>query len=579
MPPPPKKPKGQDLSNPTHKPPKIQSSKKSTNQPSAKLSKSSKNKPSHSEPQAPAQAKVKPKGKTAGRNLGQKQAALVVGISNYLSPIDSLPAVASDVQAIGKILKSKDGVFRSGDVTALTERSATREKILASMRETLAGASADQTVFVYLAGHGHVEKGQYYYIAYDTEVDRVAETGVPLARIKALFDASKSHRVFLWLDFCHSGGILVRGRRPPMPDDRFVIERAISVVQGQGKVIVAACSPSQYAYEDQTIGHGLFTDALLRGLRGGAKVNGEVTANSLYDFIDREIGSTRQRPVHSGEMTGRIVLMHFQDRSTAAAKRKVAKPKVGKVVKTSSKSKGLSKSKGTWVMLDRHFFLTQTIRSNRDGSITLVITSTSGDEEVNLVSLRPGPYGGGSTIPFAWNNDAGSVRVKDMESIMDEGRHVWTVNLTPQDGRAWGALSEMSINTGNRMYSADDIARLRVGRILLNDPPEASDRDRSFTTDSYLESYIRGSSGTCEVRASPIRSIFAEHRGDRNWKHYARLQAVYKLKASGTVGHILELTFGAVRSGGLPVRFRGRRDRPGSDKPTLFEISGVCPLG
>src|SRR4051794_30303777 len=98
----------------------------------------------------------------------------------------------------------------------------------------------------------------------------MAETGVPLSQIKNLFDASRSRRVFLWLDFCHSGGILVRGRKAAMPDDRFIIKRTIEVVQGQGKVIVAACSPTQSAYENARLGHGLFTEALLRGLRGDA---------------------------------------------------------------------------------------------------------------------------------------------------------------------------------------------------------------------------------------------------------------------------------------------------------------------
>jgi hypothetical protein len=40
--------------------------------------------------------------------------------------------------------------------------------------------------------------------------------------IKASFDASLSQRAFLWLDFCHSGGILSRDLGGA-PDDREVI--------------------------------------------------------------------------------------------------------------------------------------------------------------------------------------------------------------------------------------------------------------------------------------------------------------------------------------------------------------------
>jgi rod shape-determining protein MreB len=45
----------------------------------------------------------------------------------------------------------------------------------------------------------------------------------------------------------------------------------------------------------------------------GAAVNaaGEVTASSLHDYVDSNMGSAKQRPLFFGEMTGRIVLMHF----------------------------------------------------------------------------------------------------------------------------------------------------------------------------------------------------------------------------------------------------------------------------
>jgi Caspase domain len=573
-----KKSKSQTSTKPKSSLPKSSSSPKSTAKPAAKSTAKSATKAT-TKPAAKSTAKLaaKPKGKPSRKASSRSQSALVVGISAYTSPLSKLPAVAADVREIGKILKSKDGAFRSTGVAVLTEESASRKEILSSLHSTFGEATADQTVFVYLAGHGGIENGQYYFIAHDTDCDRMKETGVPLSRIKALFDASRSHRVFLWLDFCHSGGMLVRGRRTPMPNDQFIIKRTIGVVQGHGKLIFAACSPTQSAYENPRVGHGLFTDALLRGLKGGAVANGEVTSNSLFDFIDREIGSAHQRPMQFGHMEGRIVLMHYQDRSSEGVKQAVS-PKT-KAIKVSPKKKAPSKTKGTWVMLGRNYFLAQSVKSNKDGNIVFVVSATNGDEESNLAGLRPGPHGGGSLLPFAFNNDAGSARVREVESEMAGSRHDWTITLTPQESGSGGFSHEMSINTGSQTYSADDIARLRAGRILLNDPSERSDQSRSYGTDSHLESYIRGISGRFEVRVSPIRSVYAEHGRSPNWKHYARLQAVYTLKASGTVDHILELTLGVVRSGKMSVKFRGRRSRLGSEKSTTIEITGVCPLG
>jgi uncharacterized caspase-like protein len=147
-------------------------------------------------------------------------------------------------------------------------------------------------------------------VAHDTKADALPDTGVPLKVIKTAFDGSPSQRAFLWLDFCHSGGILARDL-VGAPDHRAVIERSLKVVQGQGKLILAACTPYQSAWESALVGHGLFTDALLRGLKGGASKDGEVTINSLFDFIDRQMGSDRQRPMIFGQMTGRVLLMHY----------------------------------------------------------------------------------------------------------------------------------------------------------------------------------------------------------------------------------------------------------------------------
>jgi uncharacterized caspase-like protein len=75
-------------------------------------------------------------------------------------------------------------------------------------------------------------------------------------------------------------------------------------------VIIAACTPSQSAWESAAVGHGLFIAALLKGLKGEAADKGEVTINSLFDYIDKRMGSNGQRSMMFGQMTGRVVLVH-----------------------------------------------------------------------------------------------------------------------------------------------------------------------------------------------------------------------------------------------------------------------------
>jgi hypothetical protein len=244
------------------------------------------------------------------RSRTGRERALVIGVSDYPPPIPKLPAVANDVREMARLLGSDKGQFPAGNVRCLAESEATQNAVLEAIESTFSAVQPDDAVFAYMAGHGAVVGGQYYFVAHDTSVKDIATNGVPLTRIKSAFDASPSQRAFLWLDFCHSGGIITRDLGVE-PDDREVISRTLEVAQGQGKLIVAACTPTQYAYESAGVGHGLFTDALLKGLKGEAANKGEVTVNSLYDYIDRQMGSDRQRPMMFGQMTGRVVLMHL----------------------------------------------------------------------------------------------------------------------------------------------------------------------------------------------------------------------------------------------------------------------------
>ena len=222
---------------------------------------------------------------------------------------DRLPAVANDVREMAQLLSSAQGQFPAQYVRCLADDEATQKAVLEAIEATFSGIKADDAVFAYLAGHGEVVAGEYYFIAHDTTAQGIAINGVPLKKIKEAFDSSPSQRAFLWLDFCHSGGIIPRDLGAE-PDDRDVISRTLEVAQGQGKLIVAACTPGQKAYESAVVGHGLFTDGLLRGLKGEAANKGEVTINSLFDYIARQMGSERQRPMMFGQMTGRVVLMH-----------------------------------------------------------------------------------------------------------------------------------------------------------------------------------------------------------------------------------------------------------------------------
>lgn len=197
-----------------------------------------------------------------------------------------------------------------------------------------------------------------------------------------------------------------------------------------------------------------------------------------------------------------------------------------------------------------------------------------------LSSLRASRYGGAADLAFAVNNDAHSVRVEQVETETTSGRQTWSVTLKVSDEHFGGGFgTEMTYKTEAKTYTPDDIAKLRVGRLLLNDPPPVTGRNRGLGSDTMLNGMIEGSSSRHSVKECVIRSVFGSHGRNANWREFARLRSVFLLKATGTVEHVLELKIGAVRGGNVSVRFRGRRPQRYSNvAPETIEVTGVCSL-
>lgn len=488
--------------------------------------------------------------------------ALVIGVSEYPNPADRLPAVAADVREMAKVLSSKHGTFPSDGVTVLVDKQATRAQVLAALQSAFENTSVD-TIFIYLAGHGFESGGRYFYVAYDTTDE---STAVPLSEIKGLFDQTKSRTAFLWLDFCHSGGILARG----LTSDMDVIRRGIGIVRGHGRVIVAACTSTQQSYESSSLGHGFFTHALLRGLKGEAKsAQGEVTAHSLYEFIDHEVSNSKQQPVFFGETTGRIVLMHYEKRATKTTSNSGGEPS------DLGQKDSPQKANGSWIMVGESFLFAERIRNHSDGSIELSIVSQSGEHEAAIAALRPGRFGGKGELPFAANSDAYQVRVSQVIDETVEGRQVWTVTLHAVE-RQGGYSSEMNVQG----IGPDEIARRRIGRILLNDPPPRSpSHSLGYDNESFVDTFISGSMTGFEIKECVVRSMYQQYGKTGSWKEFARLKAIHLMKVSGTIEHVIELSIGDVRTGKVPVSFRGRRpQRYTNVAPETIHVEGKCTL-
>jgi len=257
-------------------------------------------------------------------------------------------------------LVGKAGTFQQVHVQLLLNQDATRENILAA-RERLLATHPDDTVVVFLAGHGVVAEGdRYYFVTADASLADIVNRGIPYDQLETLVDAIPSRRKMLLLDSCHSGeredlpeevplenpfaepagaaerpfqvaearalgSPSFRGLRgtkavnldappsgPPPPPNRGAGRRlrdTFSDLRRQsGAFVISAAGYAEYAFEGLNgLRNGSFTFALLEGLstgRADADGDGTIRVSELRRFVEHAVAvrsGNRQVPTTRAE--------------------------------------------------------------------------------------------------------------------------------------------------------------------------------------------------------------------------------------------------------------------------------------
>ncbi|MGB3183788.1 MAG: caspase family protein [Cyclobacteriaceae bacterium] len=207
--------------------------------------------------------------------------ALIVGIDHYQS--SPLKGCVGDAKSMAASLsRHQDGQKNFFCMTCTSdEREITRSYLLNKIRK-LFEAESDLALF-YFSGHGYDNKLGGLLV---TQEAKTHADGVDLDDILTMANkATHIKQIFIILDCCHSGNM----GNPPLGNGySSLLRKNISIL-----------TSSQSEEESvERKGRGVFTYALLNGLNGGAAdLMGNVTAASLYSYVDNILGPWDQRPV------------------------------------------------------------------------------------------------------------------------------------------------------------------------------------------------------------------------------------------------------------------------------------------
>lgn len=221
---------------------------------------------------------------------------------------------------------------------------------------------------------------------------------------------------------------------------------------------------------------------------------------------------------------------------------------------------------GDLIMLDSLVLGGARVSENGDGTVVVESGELSGEAEAearqHLTRNR--------LIATVFGNNAIFAHVTDTRFQQVGGARRVTVTLRT-DAPGQNAGFEMALGmSGSGTLSADDIARLRTNRILLNAPqPSVSGHNAEA-----LEVLIRGINSRLPVERSPIPGVLAVIPADHphRWQ-LVRLAALRSLILGGCVQHVSQLRF-TISGGAIThVTFRGTRRAAYSNvAPTILTV-------
>lgn len=252
-----------------------------------------------------------------------KRVAMVVGINHYEdATFAPLHYAQTDAMAIAEALKDpKAGAF-DRVLLRVTPAETQRQTLLNTLQSALEGLGPFDTFILYFSGHGSLElsppisasiaKGEgksnpspkgnsstsstpgpgrrFHLVAQDSQLETLNQTGISLDDLRGMVRRSRAGRTAIILDSCFSGqgkSEVTASARQALKEK--ILDTAHPTEQTSSSALLLAAHLGGSAYEDPTLGHGIYTHYLLKALSEDLKwadTNGDqaVSAWEAHDY-------------------------------------------------------------------------------------------------------------------------------------------------------------------------------------------------------------------------------------------------------------------------------------------------------
>jgi MYXO-CTERM domain-containing protein len=261
------------------------------------------------------------------------------GVSQYKNSKYDLGYPHKDVTDLGDVLRAGAGkTFGKVHVQTFVNEAATVSNIQAS-KEFLKNARVDDTVILFIAGHGlHANDAaaDYYFATHEVDPRRLPETAARFDVVEDLLMGIQSRKKLFLMDTCESGErdaedapsggipttsartLVARSTRQleldvaqatavagiPVPKRRiFDRERYIynDLSRRTGAIVISSSRGSEFSFELEEIANGVFTEELLIGLttdRADENHDAQVSTDELRKHLMKAVPQRTEDKQH-----------------------------------------------------------------------------------------------------------------------------------------------------------------------------------------------------------------------------------------------------------------------------------------
>lgn len=194
----------------------------------------------------------------------QKTYALLAGVSNYGVDSINLISTTKDVKQLKKVFDNQHFTC-----AIITSQNANHNNIVTKLNAIVKLAKPNDRIIFFFSGHG--TPGGF--VPSDRSLFNYQE-------LVNILSKSKAKQIYCFIDACMSGSV------KSIAANNFGLGESTPNI-----CFMTSSDASEISIENAWIGHGYFTKALLKGIRGMSDTNAdkEVTLGELFDYVQKDV--------------------------------------------------------------------------------------------------------------------------------------------------------------------------------------------------------------------------------------------------------------------------------------------------